>query len=663
MTYKNNYITNLKNYSGEIVPEYIPTKYIQDCYDIITFINKIGICWYLSILIIFIFGDMTGPFVQNILVNFNLENKINRSENYLKLLLKDKYNKHDLLELILVIKDIFKIKYTKINKIKTKQKVKLPKLNDNAEMIFDIYNKIFNYTNKIGGDFFDIVFFTNILSSILLNKLTKTTKIFINNKFSINNKIDIELVNNSLGIIITSSVKNTSRGHDCCFFKCNNKLMYSSNYLSFEYNWKELFVQYNKLIDANIKFNIYINLLYDVGPIIITETNELFIYKKSRKSKKIKMQNKIRNQQIGLNPLAIYDIVKFTILNFYTKENINNFSVDNNLEYLFYYIENNNNYNIQVIKDLLNIDNYDYNLSYDGIPPFKLAFYKNNIIMFQLFLESSKAIDYNCITYGITIFYRACDRNNIEIVKLFLNSNKNIYYNFTHNGESPFFLICSNNNIDLVKLFLNADKNKIDYNLPYNDITPFYLICNNNNIELVKLFLNADKNKIDYNLPYNDMTPFYIACALEHFEIVNLLLSTNKKINYNSLCNGGKTAFYMACDYDYYEIVKLLLLTNKKINYNSLCDGGKTAFYMACELEKFEIVNFLLSSDKDIDYDLPYQGKSAFYLACELGKYKIIKLILRYNRSDINYNFLYNDITPLEIAYRNNHTKIVELLV
>ena len=84
---------------------------------------------------------------------------------------------------------------------------------------------------------------------------------------------------------------------------------------------------------------------------------------------------------------------------------------------------------------------------------------------------------------------------------------------------------------------------------------------------------------------------------------------------------------------------------------------------MACELEKFEIVNLLLSYDKDIDYNLPYKGKSAFYLACELGKYKIIKLILRYNRSDINYNFLYNDITPLEIAYRNNHTKLVELLV
>uniref|UniRef100_A0A6C0EFM5 Uncharacterized protein n=1 Tax=viral metagenome TaxID=1070528 RepID=A0A6C0EFM5_9ZZZZ len=625
MNYKNNYITNLKNYSGEIVPEYIPTKYIQDCYDIITFINKIGICWYLSILIIFIFGDTTSPFVQNILVNFNLENKINRSENYLKLLLKDKYNKHDLLELILVIKDIFKIKYTKINKIKTKQKVKLLKSNDNAEMIVDIYNKIFNYTNKNGGDFFDTVFFTNILSSILLNKLTKTTIIYINNKFNINNKIDIELVNNSLGIIITSSVKNTLIGHDCCFFKCNNKLMYSSNHLSFEYNWIELFLQYNKLIDANIKFNIYINLLYDVGPIIITETNELFIYKKSRKSKKIKMQNKIQNQQQGLNPLFIYDIVKFTILNFYTKENINNFSVDNNLEYLFYYIENNNNYNIQVIKDLLNIDNYDYNLSYNGISPFKLACYKNNIIMVKLFLESSKAIDYNCISNGITLFYRACHYNNIEIIKLFLNADKDIYYNFTNNGVSPFYLICNNNNIELVKLFLSV-KNKINYNLLYDGESPFYCACSNNNIDIVSLLLLSNK-KIDYNLPYNDITPFYVVCELE-----------------------------------YYEIIKLLLSTNKQINYNSLCDDGKTAFYMACEQEKFEIVNLLLSTNKTINYDLPYKGKTAFYMACELGKYKIIKLILMYNRSDINYNFLYNNISPLEIAYQNKHINIVNLL-
>jgi ankyrin repeat protein len=657
MEYKNKYIkykrkyNNLQNHMGGMVFTSTPLKIIPNCYDIITFTNKIGICWYLSILIIFIFGDKLGPYVQNILITLDVEKQLNKSIYLLNILLKNVYNKDYLAQLILLIKDKFEIKHDKVINKKIVRKFERQDSYNKSEDIIVLYNTIFGRDEALkGGTFYDSFFFTNILSSILLNKFIKF------NKFYINELINIILADNSLGIIITISrtINDDTQYHDCCFFKCNNKLMYSSNSLSIEYNWMQLFYDYNELIKNNIQFKLYINFINDVGPIIITATNEIYNYNISRRSNKKAVQENFRLIQFKTELQNMLLLVKFTILTYYTEQNINMFKVDNNLEYLHYYI--NHNHNLPIIQELLNLDNYNYNLLYNGETPLLLAYKNNNIDIIKLFLESTKAIDYNIIYNGVTIFSLACFSNNIDIVKLFLESDKEIDYNLSDNGVSPFYYTCSNNNSELIKLLLESDKN-INYNLSYNGETPFYRVCSNNNLEIIKLFLESDKH-INYDLPYNGITPFFRVCSTNNLEIIKLFLESDK-INYDLPYN-GETPFYRVCSNNNLEIIKLFLESDKNINYD-LPYNGSTAFYNACSIGNIQLVQLLLESEK-INYNFPHNNKTPFYIACSKLKIEIVNLLLNSDK-DIDYNLTFNNYTPFFIVCANGNVEMCKLFL
>ncbi len=669
---------DLKNHNGGMI-ETTTTQYTTRCDDIITFTNKIGICWYISILLIFIFGDTTRDVIQRALVNPDTENQITESDTMLKTLLKNIYDKTNLINLILLIKQKFEIKMDKINNKQDERKFIRQDSYNKSEEISLLYNKIFNYenTSTSGGSYYDMYFFTNILSSVLLNKFIKFNII---NKYT--DLIDINLVNKSIGIFIIV------KGHVCCFFKCNNNLMYSSNSVSFKYNWLQLFNKYNKLINSNIEFKIYINILNDVGPIIITETNKIYNYNESK--------NKQVKQQLYEHPINYIDITStsniiltleyFTILTFYNNDK---FIENNNILHLSYYSAKNNIikikeilYNndtteydlnnlfikafndkkIHILSLILHYDKYvdiDYNLIYDDNTLFFDACENNNTEIVKLFLDSNKEIDYNLSYNEISPFYIACDNNNIEMVKLFLDSDKQIDYNLSFNNVSPFYLICENNNTELVKLFLDSDK-QIDYNFLYNEKFPFYIAFINNNIEMVKLFLNSDK-QIDYNLLYNEKSVFYNACYIKNkTDMVKLFLYSNKEIDYNLSFN-GITPFYTVCYNNNTELVKLFLYSNKNIDYK-LSFNSISPFFTVCKNNNTELVKLFLYSNKEIDYNLPYKGVTPFYIACNNNNIEMVKLFL-YSNKQIDYNSGNNEETPFYIACTINNTEMVKLFL
>ncbi len=698
LKYKNKYIQLKHIYGGMFESTSNNKKIISNCDDIITFYNSINICWFISVLIILIYGDSTGNIVQYVLkylINDDiLNNRFILVNNLLEILLENNYNKELVKDLIVFLCNKFLIKFNKVNTLKqirenTRQYTRQNSLDltsnisnlyrillynnlsysdetlyfeddqyttdfvdekytsndmdfvdekleysDKITYIDDLDNynkKKYNYTGTklTTGYIFDIFFITNIFSSILLNKFIKFNIVYTNDL------IDIKLIDQSIGIILYIS------HHYCCFFKCNNKLMYSSNTLSFKYNWIKFINKYNELINNNIEFKIYFNdKNNDIGPIIITKNNHIYNYINSKTKKSIIYDNydinhnyKYKIDFYNYTELLYYaryntnytNLYSFIFLSYYN-DDIESFKLNNIYYYLNYYIASDNYIEFKKVID--NYNDIDLNSLLDYVSLFYYACIENRIQIVQLLLEIDRSINYNYTYSNYTLFYTVCEIGNYEIIKLLLESDKIIYTDYNNNNKSPFYLICENNNIKLVELFLETPKD-LDYNLQHKDKTPFYLICENNNIKLVELLLETPKD-IHYNLLYNGQSPFFVACANNNFEVVKLLLETPKDIHYNLLYI-GQSPFYVACSYGNYDIVKLLLETSKDIHYNLLYNG-QSPFFVACSYGNYDIVKLLLETSKDIHYNLKYKNRSPYDEALKKNFTSIINLLETYSK-------------------------------
>ena len=229
-------------------------KIIKDCSNQFAFINRLGSCWFLAVLTIFIFSDSISNCVQNKLSYLKSKEIINNiidSSELINIILDYNYNKNLLVDLLYEIQKKFIIKVSDTNikdsNIGNVQRQLQRQLSFETEKnINKIYFELLykkNITNY-GGLIEDIFFIVNILSSILLDKLIKL------NIYNINQEIIMAQIQNSIGIIIQIDY------HSCCFYECNNIKFYCSHNIIIEYEWDKLFIEYNKLINSKKEFNI-----------------------------------------------------------------------------------------------------------------------------------------------------------------------------------------------------------------------------------------------------------------------------------------------------------------------------------------------------------------------------------------------------------------------
>jgi ankyrin repeat protein len=716
MNYKNKYIKYkekyliIKNQIGNGIEDYrAPTCYTDERYKKkivgcnINFTNKLGTCWALSILIIFLYSDSSSKCVQNILTNIPVEN-----------IIADPIATH-LLECALpdsIIDNPYKDKLKLlIEKLKEKFDIKIKdktlNIPDVTEKEFvELYFNLINDTSMItcGGKEYHDFFLINILSSLFLKKLVEKKC------FGINKLINLELLKNTIGIMISMP------DHQCSFYICSNKMKFCNNSLIIDYNWLELFKTCNRLKLENKNYNIYINILNKKGPFIYIDNKIIYFDKDEPYIKKEKINYN--------NDEKYYEIEEFQFI--CCRDNEENFKKTNYIYYLHYhtYVYDIVKYKEFIIKYNISINDInkpivDTNNSH--ITLFNIACNRGRIEIVELLLQYpginvtgslhigyrhieivklllqhrdidiNKTIDYimdDKKMKNISVLYIACKRGRFDIVELLLQYRYINVNPTSKEGDTPLYIACYKGHDEIVELLLrhrNIDVNKANN----NEFTPLYIACNEGDDDIVKLLLQHHSIDINKGIP-----PLYIACLKGHDDIVKLLLH-RRTINVNKANEIGFTPLYIACNEGHLDVVKLLL-KHHEIKINIQDNDNETPLHIACNQGYDNIVEFLLQrSDIEIniqnnDHETPLHiacnqghdnivefllqrpdieiniqnidGDSSLHIACDLGYANIVELLLQQFDIEINIKNK-NDDTPLLIATKKNRIDIIELLL
>ena len=285
--------------------KYLQLKQIggQYCHTAYTFGNTIGSCWYVSLLMIFLFGDY---YRDRILDSFkNLENTIKSvvSQPELRGCLPDiyftdgDYTKgltHVTYDIVFNFLNTIKIRFeNKIiqNKIYYRGGIELradpPLIRAKSilceEEIDGIFRRLINTSSKKGGTEFESFFFMLFISIFLARK-----KVLM--KHTIDSSYVLKNADEAIGIIMKY------HSHDCAFYKCNGISFYYDSSKSeslIQYDYKQLLTkccEYGISKDRYNIFNVHFgDLDFDdikdptfskiKGPFIYNYTrNELYVF-------------------------------------------------------------------------------------------------------------------------------------------------------------------------------------------------------------------------------------------------------------------------------------------------------------------------------------------------------------------------------------------------
>ena len=635
----------------------------------IPFNNKHGTCWLISILVIFFYGDSSSTCVQH-----KLNTTIINEENIILLnyilpndIVKQYYDKQrnieeEFINLMNKLQHIYRIKRADELKLSTSED-STPKhrqvLSDELETDF---TKLFilllddthkqrkiDTQNRYGVNIQHEFFLVNILSCLFLNRLIEFKY------FAVNTLIDIDLLKNTIGILIHMN------GHLCSFYICNNTMKFCNNHKIIDYNWLALFNKCNELKNEN--YNIYMEKGMRTGPFIYSNNTKYYFNRLIPYEERVSIDDSdIENYRI---------IYGFNYLSYYNNADYSNFKKETCGYYLKYYTYLNN---IEKYIEFINecrIDNNNINNTVlYNINLLTVAYDKNQKDIFNYLLSLNINLNMQTLKSN-TILYKVCEKGDYTTLDLLLTkSDINIDVNLKNEiGDTPLHVACANGHSRVVDLLTKSDID-IDVNLK-NEIgdTPLHVACANGHSRVVDLLTKSDID-IDVNLK-NEIgdTPLHVACANGHSRVVDLLTKSDIDIDVNLKNEIGDTPLHVACyqgykNKSYGDIVNLL--TNKSdIDVNLTNANGDIALHIACNLNLVKIFKILVNKldKKDINI-IDKNGNTSLHIACAKGHYNIVESII--NKMDKKKDIHIKDKdgnTALHIACANGYNNIVELLL
>ena len=342
--------------------------------------------------------------------------------------------------------------------------------------------------------------------------------------------------------------------------------------------------------------------------------------------------------------------------------------------------------------------------------PLDIAKRKNHDEIVRLLLCAGASFDNNYILW-------ASQRGNIEILKILLeaegidvNENLNIWGEIDHHCNTPpLYSACKNGHLEAVKLLLNVkgiDVNKKSYKnngespldiaeeKNHNEIAQLlqfagahhtiWWASKGGHTEVVKMLLEVDGMDVNDTATGNSKTPLHFACENGHLEVLKVLLNV-KDIN----ANKGDDCYSVVCSalqHGHLEVVKVLLnVKGIDVNKHSRFDGSpldiaedenhteiaqllqsagaRHTIWWASKEGHIEMVKMLLEV-QGIDVNkggfIKFGTQTPLFSACESGHLEMVKVLL--NAIGIDINKKYKRTSPLDIAERNNHNEIVQLL-
>jgi ankyrin repeat protein len=320
----------------------------------------------------------------------------------------------------------------------------------------------------------------------------------------------------------------------------------------------------------------------------------------------------------------------------------------------------------------------------------------DNIELLRLAIANS-----DDMKHAVGAFILACNEGKYEIVKLFISSGVNV--NAVDDGPGTALyracrFDCSGSHFEIVKLLLQsgADVN-IDnkyresmlsrlYNLAISKLLLQYgarfqdgrigarileQAIEKRDLELAELVLKA--GEIDHEYKTSDyesrdakMNLLHLVCKRNMIEMVKLLLETGK-FDVNQQVVAGKelswTALHAACEVKNSEMVGLLLENGANPNIRDICNNQTpTALMISINGRDIESVELLIKYKADLEIVISshYSFIKPF---SAFGNYEMVKMLLDRSCDSRNHAELEKLSLAVYDAARENHIKVVKLLL
>ncbi|BFI16990.1 hypothetical protein MPTK1_6g02170 [Marchantia polymorpha subsp. ruderalis] len=189
------------------------------------------------------------------------------------------------------------------------------------------------------------------------------------------------------------------------------------------------------------------------------------------------------------------------------------------------------------------------------------------------------------------------------------------------------------------------------------------------------------RTKITADLEYDvsNETPLMLACLYGHEDVVKLLLEHKADVMVYS--ESGRNCLHYAARWGHSEVSSLLIqefpqLRDSTIRGAAKCppnDCGKTALMLASQSGHHDVVKSLLEHKASVMMTSE-AGLNCLHYAARSGHFEVSKLILEACPEIINYGtirskgsddleYMDSNLTPLMLACRDGHERIVELLL
>ena len=273
-----------------------------------------------------------------------------------------------------------------------------------------------------------------------------------------------------------------------------------------------------------------------------------------------------------------------------------------------------------------------------------------------------------CNHWGPTALYKAALAGNIGLVQHMLRAGVERNFIDTKNGVSVLLAAAYKGGSEMVELLLASGVDDVNLGRTSNGRNPLHVAAKKKDAKMLQMLIKANA---DVNRPMNDGVSA-LMLATSSLAAVELLLRCGAKVN-QAEREYGHTPLLYAVSEGQDDVVMALLEHHADVDQATTDDGTFPLFvaaengFTSCVTLLYRhgaLLNQRKTSCAIFSPASPHNGHgySALYAAAKNGFDEIVRFLIEEGASAVSTDDEW-EVTPLMIAARNKHLKVVNILL